>query len=197
MREQAKVVVHVGVAAWIIQDGNYPDFQRGRSYRFALEFFPHRLRRTKRGATHAGQLEHDVGGMYDARGVVVRVSEESWVVDFGVPTFQDAAPPRWAKAGVAVSGRVYVGIDPYFYFENLRHEPGMPNLFRRWRVRGIWLETTPWKTRVGRRGEKILARRKVRPTFKEVSRTDAWKHDHGRAHYILECELETSRASRR
>jgi hypothetical protein len=197
MKTPARQVVHVGVASWIIQDGNYADFERDRSYRFALEFFPHRLRPSRRGAAVAHRLEHDVGGLYDARGTVVRVSEESWVVDLGVPVFQDAAPPSWAKPGVAVSGRIYVGIDPYFYFENLRHEPGMPNLFRRWRVRKIQLETTPWKASVGRRGEKLLARRKIRPTFKDVPRTDAWKHDHGRAHYILECELEERRVSRR
>jgi len=34
-------MLHVGVDSWIIEGGNYDDFQCGNRYRFALEFYPH------------------------------------------------------------------------------------------------------------------------------------------------------------
>jgi len=72
--------------------------------------------------------------MHEALGTVIRVTTSSWVVDFGVPAFKDSHPPAWAKVGVRVSGTVYIGIDPFFYFERLKDEPGMPDLFREWTV---------------------------------------------------------------
>lgn len=30
----------IGLSAWIIQDGNYEDFEQGQTRSFALEFYP-------------------------------------------------------------------------------------------------------------------------------------------------------------
>jgi hypothetical protein len=31
--------LQIGLSSWIIQDGNYEEFEVGREYRFALEFY--------------------------------------------------------------------------------------------------------------------------------------------------------------
>jgi hypothetical protein len=90
--------------------------------------------------------------------------------------------------GAAVSGRIYLGVDPFFYFEHLRNEAGMPDLFSDWFVRRILLETTPWTESTDARGRRVLARDAGRESFTEVAATDVRNHDGGHGHYILECE---------
>jgi hypothetical protein len=176
--------VHIGMDAWIIQDGNYGDFEAGGHHRFALEFHPHDLApvdSTSEGPRHF--LHHQVGALHEVRGTIVRATQSNWVIDFGVPAFQDFSPPTWAKVGGQVQGVAYIGIDPFFYSERLKNEAGMPDLFRNWLIRRIWLETTPWVE-----SPTLISRAEVPPTFAEVSKTDAWHDDQERAHYVLECE---------
>jgi hypothetical protein len=91
-----------------------------------------------------------------------------------------------------VSGRVYLGVDPFLYREELKNEPGMPNLLRKWVVRRIFFETTPWSESTDASGQKVITHADVPRSFVEVQRTDAWSDDGGHAHYILECELESA-----
>jgi hypothetical protein len=107
-----------------------------------------------------------------------------------VPAFQESAPPSWANPGATISGEIYVGIDPFFYLERLKDEPGMPNLFRDWIVRRILLETTPWVESKDSKGRRLLTRAELDPSFVDVRQTDAWNDDHGHGHYVLECELQ-------
>ena len=95
-------MLHVGLAAWIIQDGNYAEFEVGGEYQFALEFYPHEF-------------------------------------------------------AIASSG--------------------------------FLLETTPWQESYDAQGRKIISRDATRESFAEVPATDAWNHDGGHGHYVLECEL--------
>lgn len=178
--------MHIGLSSWIIQDGNYGEFETDREYRFALEFYPHEI--AVPDASSEPRLIHLGDALHDAWGTVVFRSDSAWVVDFGVLAFQEAKPPDWANPGVFVSGRVYVGVDPFSYFERLKNEKGMPNLFRSWRVRRILLETTPWLHTVDSMDRKVTVRDTSRESFAEVSRTDAWNDDGGNGHYILECE---------
>lgn len=182
--------MHVGLEAWIIQDGNYREFERDRTYRFALEFCPENLLPSVEAA--APSLVRMIGADHYARGTVVRVAESSWVIDFGIPAFQNSKPPDWAKVGIAVSGTVYIGIDPFFYFESLKDEPGMPDLYREWKVRRLLLETTPWTTSTNPQGGQLMTREVAPRTFTEVQKTDAWHDDDGNAHYVLECDLQSS-----
>lgn len=181
-------VLQIGVSSWIIQDGNYDDFEVGKSYKFALEFCPEDTSRSDDGIDDNPILHHEAGAMFRVRGKVIYATESSWVVDFGVPAFSEEQPPMWAMAGILVRGRVYIGIDPYSYLEYLKDEPGMPNLFRHWLVRRILLETTPWQETIDSSGRKLITRADVPPSFVDVPRTNAWKDDAGSAHYILECE---------
>ncbi|MBI5432136.1 MAG: hypothetical protein HZA52_04820 [Planctomycetes bacterium] len=178
---------HIGLAAWIIQDGNYEDFEVGREYRFALEFYPHDVV-VAPDASSIPRLAHVGNARHDAVGTIVFCSDAAWVVDFGVLAFQEAKPPSWAKPGTVVSGRFYLGVAPFFYFERLKEVRGMPDLFRQWFIRRILLETTPWKEESDPHGRKFRTRDSSRESFIEVPATDAWKHDGGSGHYVLECE---------
>ena len=187
------MLVHVGLASWIVQDGNYGDFEVGGSYRFAPEFYPSEVNLCAEVADVGSRaLRHKSGGMHEVRGQVIRATDSNWVVDFGLRAYQDSPPPPWAKAGVWVSGLVYVGIDPFFYFERLKDEPGMPNLFQDWSVRRIFLETTRWIEKADATGRMVSTRDGGSPTFVEASKTDAWHDDGGNAHYVLECELQVA-----
>ena len=181
--------MHIGLDAWIIQDGNYGEFETGREYRFALEFYPHHI--VASGGLPTGQLSHITDGLYDASGTILFCSESAWVIDFGLPAFQEAKPPAWAKVGASVVGRFYIGVDPFFYFEHLKDEPGMPNLFRQWVIRRIQLETTPWQESTDERGRKVRTRDTTRQSYVDVPATDAWNHDGGHGHYVLECAPRT------
>jgi hypothetical protein len=183
------MLINVGLESWIVQDGNYGDFEAGSLHRFALEFYPHGVAPTPE-ASRATALRAVIGAEHEVQGRVVCATDSCWVVDFGVPAFQEAEPPSWALPGQAFCGRTYIGIDPFFYFERLKDEPGIPDLFRYWRVSRILLETTPWTETATSGGGKLIERAAVERTFVEVPRTDCWHHDNGRAHYILECELE-------
>jgi len=183
------MIVHVGLESWIVQDGNYGEFEAGSNYRFALEFYPLGLLAEPEPSGKTG-LRCVIGAEHEVQGRVVCATDSRWVVDIGVPAFQQSKPPRWVSSGGAFAGRTYLGIDPFFYFEQLKDEPGMPDLFRNWRVCRIHLETTPWNETTTSRGGKLVERAKVTRTFVEVPRTDCWNDDNGVANYVLECELQ-------
>jgi hypothetical protein len=182
--------LRVGLSSWIIQDGNYNEFEVGHEYRFALEFFPHEIVASA-DSNLMPRLTHISGALHNARGKILFRSEAAWVIDFSVPAYREESAPDWAKVGTWVSGRIYVGVDPFFYFERLKNEIGMPNIFRQWFVRRILRETTPWRETTNAQGTKILSRDATRESFVEVPATDAWHHDGGHADYLLECELRS------
>jgi hypothetical protein len=101
----------------------------------------------------------------------------AWAVDFGVPAFSEAAAPSWALPGLFVSGEVYLGMDRFDYKEGLKNKPGMPDLFRNWFVRRIFLETTPRNEARDGVGTIMMTRDIARESFREIPRTDAWNVD--------------------
>ena len=64
----------------------------------------------------------------------------------------------------------------------------MPELRYDWRIRSIWLETTPWLSSIDEKGRTSLRRHEEQESFVEVAETNAWEDDGGHAHYLLECE---------
>jgi hypothetical protein len=174
----------VGLSAWIIQDGNYGDFAVGRSAKFALEFCPHTMQLSR---SREPSSEHIETSRYRVRAQVVYVGRSAWVIDFGIMAYQNQEPPRIAKGGSWVEGEIDLGIDPFFYFEELHARPRMPALQYEWRIRNILLETTPWLSAKDETGRTILTRDEQQESFIEVAKTNAWEHDGGGAHYVLEC----------
>jgi hypothetical protein len=178
-------MLFVGIDSWIIQDGNYGDFRVGEAAKFALEFYPHTVQVAQ---SYEASFERIRASRYRVRGQVVHVGRSVWVIDFGVMAYQNHEPPPVAKKGGWVEGEVYLGIDPFFYFEELHSLPGMPTLRYGWRIKNIYLETTPWLSRKDETGRTILTRDEQQKSFVEVAETNAWHDDEGRGHYGLECE---------
>ncbi len=188
---QVKPLVNVGLSAWVVQDGNYGDFEVGQDAKFALEFAAlSELEKIEDGEPRA---ELVTACAYRVRGRVVFVTAGVWVVDMGAfIAFQETKPPEYAQAGTCVEGRIYLGIDPFFYFERLCRVDGMPPLSYRWSVEDIQVESTPWVETKAGLGRAVKSRDPHRQSFKRVPKTDAWNDDDGNAHYVLGCRLSAS-----
>jgi hypothetical protein len=175
----------VGLDAWIIQDGNYGNFRVGETATFALEFNPHTM---QLATSHEPLAERTGECRYRVRAQVLYARPSAWVIDFGAMAYQNEKPPRVARKGSWVEGEIYLGIDPFFYRDELHSRPGMPAMQYRWRVRSITLETTPWQSVKHEGSGTLLTRDERERSFIEVAETNAWEDDQGRAHYVLECQ---------
>src|SRR5688572_7198873 len=161
------------MSSWIIQDGNYPDFAVGREASFALEFYSENglapATATVKRAEHLGDAN------YRVRAEVIHTDRNWWVIDIGLPVFQEEAPPSGARAGRFFEGTINLGIDPYFYMEYLGKPHSAPPLIFTWRVREIFRKSA-------------LIRDASDPAWSPVAETDAWHDDDGHAEYILHAE---------
>ncbi|MGB7323295.1 MAG: hypothetical protein WBD31_00380 [Rubripirellula sp.] len=111
-----------------------------------------------------------------------------FVLDFGILAYDQAEPPKWLKSGGWIDADIYLGVDPFFYYEELYAIKGMPELRYQFRIRDIELETTPWISTVDSSGRTINTRDETQQTYRPVAETDAWSDDDGNAHYILDVE---------
>lgn len=144
-------LTRVGLSAWIIADGNYADFVVGQKAKFALEFYPsHGLNVAQDGPPVAQHLK---ASHYRVRAQVVFADANVWVIDAGsFMAFCEQRPPEHGRVGAWVEGEIYLGIDPFFYFEYLHRMDGMPPLTYSWIVREIARETTRGSRRRTKRG---------------------------------------------
>ncbi len=172
----------VGLSSWIIQDGNYDNFKVGQRAEFALEFFSQTYRKSQVQAKSAKMLG---AAHYEIVGEVVYLTSEVWVLDFGICAFQESKPPEGISAGDYVAAEIYLGIDPFFYFEGLYTLPGMPPLIYSWEISSIAHQTAPFIETRDLSGQKMMVRDEKKLGYKTVSNTDAWKDDGGNAEYIL------------
>jgi hypothetical protein len=159
--------MRVALAAWIIQDGNYDDFEPGDA-EFALEFVPERLARLP-SSPGGSYRASDSADLYAVNGSVVHCTERTWVIDVGVLAYSDVAPPPWVAEGVYFEGDLRLGVDHFTYFERLHERRGFPALIYSWRIDRIWVQTASAPPR-------------------EVPRTDAWGPDlkDGSTTYLLD-----------
>jgi hypothetical protein len=177
---------NVGLSAWVIQDGNYGDFHCHQKAKFALEFYPHDFQRTS--ATE--KMADCIGGSrYRVNAQVVCVLADVWVVDFGLSAFQQAKPPHGTREGDWIAADIDLGIDPFFYFEELAHVQGMPPLIYEWIVREILMQTAPFVETRDHRGTRFLVRDESKSAYRQIEQTNAWTDDNGLAEYILRSEL--------
>lgn len=177
----------IGLAAWIIQDGNYGDFAAGDRAEFAVEFYaPDELADAIGAQPHASHLGD---GMYDITARVVHAHERGWVLDFGILAYREeehfpTMRARGVEVGSLVTGRVSLGVDPFFYFEALARIPEWPDLIYTWDVREIWRETAPFV-----QSGNVHVRDESRRARVSVPRTDAWHDDSGNGDYLFVCDL--------
>lgn len=172
--------IQIGLASWIIQDGNYGDFKVGDHGKFALEFHAEMLERTSKRKKEIKRIK---ACKHRVVAEVLMAVKGLWVVDFGFMAYGQNDPPEGIKKGDWVEAEIYLGIDPFFYFENLHGAKNVPNLFYEWHVERIEMETTPLIETKPR----WFVRDLTREGYKDISQTDAWKDDDGNAHYIFHC----------
>ena len=174
--------IFVGLASWIVQDGNYNDFRAGFDAAFALEFYAASGIRKVDGSFKP-QLNHIGGAEYKAWGRVVYMADDWWVIDFGVLAFREEKTPENLNIGDFVECDIYLGIDPFFYFERLGATPVAPALIADWHIEKIEIQTAPFI-----RHGNVLVRDAVLIGWREISETNAWKDDGGIAEYVLTCK---------
>lgn len=186
-----KKTLQIGLSAWIIQDGNYADFVCDSILRFAIEFYSEDglsiLAREAGDAVNTCLIQrHDC--QYQATGLVRFCAEDVWVVEFdGVLAFREESPPNGIVPGAIVSGDIWLGVDPFFYFERLFKTPNIPPLIYEWQIESIAMETAPFIETADSFGRKFMVRDQSQHRRVPIASTDAWKDDNGNADYLLTC----------
>ncbi len=176
-------IVSIGLASWIIQDGNYGDFKVNDAAAFALEFHPWVPLEVAEATPTSTSMEHVGGAEYEIVAQVIHATAKWWVIDAGLRLFCQQSPPGQAKPGTWLVGRVELGIDPFFYFESLALEPDAPASIYDWVIEAIEMQTAPLIEVQPR----LLARDPSRLGWKSVRETRAWTDDGGHAEYLLRC----------
>jgi hypothetical protein len=173
----------VGLAAWIIQDGNYGEFAVGDHAEFALQFYSVEALAPVRAGTkrQAIQVAED---LYQITASVVHVGDHGWVLDFGLLAYGETAPPEGVAVGQVLAGRATLGVDPFSYFEQLAKDPRYPDMVYTWNVRSIGRETAPFVPH-----GKTWLRDESRRSRVDIPATNAWTDDDGHGDYVLRCEL--------
>jgi hypothetical protein len=174
--------VAIGIAAWIIQDGNYGDFACGDTASFALEFYPtDGLELVSAPPPRQRCLRHIAESRYEIVAEVTHLDEDWWVIDPGIAIFQEDKPPTTVRRGDWVRGNIYIGIDPFFYFERLCRRPGAPPLIYDWIIETIEQDISPLIEIAPR----FYGRDPERISWRKVEMTDGWGPDPGIGEYTL------------
>jgi hypothetical protein len=184
---------NIGLSAWVIQDGNYPDFGVGETVEFAVEFH-------QQPGTAVEASNSDVSATH-VRDVAYRVLAEKisqpseiTVLNIGILVYsQFASQLSDVERGAQFRADLELCLDPYHYFEYLGTTGGALPLVYSWRINSILRQTAPFieagadSGRLG--GRKLLVRDASKLGYEEIQRTDAWSDDHGSGEYILVCDL--------
>jgi hypothetical protein len=174
-------ILAVGLSSWLIQDGNYGDFARDANAAFALEFYASlSLEEVEPDPSRAPSLTHVGDANYDVLGQVVHVADDWWVLNVGILVFREERPPTNARRGRWLRGKIYIGIDPFFYIERLARQPGAPALIYDWKIEKIEVQTAPLIEVKPR----VMARDPAKLGWREIVETDA-RGDEGE--YLLHC----------
>jgi hypothetical protein len=184
---------NIGLDAWIIQDGNYPDFATGEIVEFAVEFWRQpraaaELQNSSVSATHMN------GVAYDVIAKPVLETDEITVLDIGILCYREGTS-HFAELKPRIHFRTVLelGVDPFFYFERLSQIRDVPPLIYSWRVTSILRQVAPFVEIVSNSGphagRKMLVRDVSKLGYEEISRTNAWEDDSGFGEYILRCDL--------
>jgi hypothetical protein len=180
-------VWHVGVAPWIIQDGNYGDFAIADETSFALEFY--KQDEWRRSDIASRTASHQSGANHHVTAEVVLRADDWYVIDFGIRAYCEGALPTTVIVGDFVAGGLYLGIDPFFYFERLSKRDDAPPLSYEWRVEAIQRETTPL---ILDESKKAFVPNVAHVRRESVRATDAWSDSARRnvsVEYVLRCAL--------
>ena len=182
----------VSLASWVIQDGNYGDFEVGTSRRFAIEFWADDLQpssRTTRTAASVG------GSRYAINANLAYVGDDLVMLDIGLVAYREVrANPKFPSPWV--QGFISLGIDPFSYFETHARRRGVPPAIYGWDITGIWHETAPWISSEVTGFGRSMVRDPEKLGWAWLDRTDAWADDNGNAEYLVRCRANSSPPTR-
>jgi hypothetical protein len=141
MASESAPLLQVGLNSWIIADGNYADFTVGEVRPFALEFY-NEVDLRPLPKSQAGCAYKSLGrAHYAVKGRTVHLTPKWAVIDVGFLAYREfhsfPPPPRRFES------EIWVGVDPFFYFETLSLEREAPPLVFDWRIHRIEVETAP------------------------------------------------------
>ncbi len=158
------------MAAWIIQDGNYPDFEVGQTAEFAVEFWlpEGNAVRSSGAEVSATALGH---ALYDTVAEALVKTGRVTVLDIGILVYGDTQTPLAEGSQVAV--RLAPSVDPFHYFESLSKTGDVLPLVYWWKIRSILRQTAPFIGSVVE-GQKTRIRDPQRLGYQEILKTDAW-----------------------
>jgi hypothetical protein len=177
----------IGLNAWIIQDGNYPDFEVGQIAEFALEFYlPDGVAGTPSSAkVSASNLD---GCLYDTVAEVRVQTADTTILDIGILVYSQFRSELVAyPQGTRLTVRLSLGVDPFHCFEFINKLTGVLPLVYSWKILSIMRQTAPFIETAP--GSRHLIRDPQRLGYKEILKTDAWSDDGGHGEYLLVCEL--------
>jgi hypothetical protein len=195
----------IGLDGWVLQDGNYTEFEVGERRMFALEVAtdrPDALHPTDERQPRAAHTGADT--TYDVVAHVMLAvdrghGERLYVVDLGAVRAYThhlrRADGRAVAAGDWLAGRLMVFVDHFSWMDAHAHEPGMPPLVHTWTVEAIEADETPWApvepghpSYVGPdEGHPVRVRDRTREQWRPVERTASWDDD---GNYRLLCRLD-------
>jgi hypothetical protein len=171
---------NIGLSAWIIQDGNYPDFAVGETVEFAVEF--HQQPGIVVETCNSDVLATPVrDAAYQVVAEKIREKNEITVLDIGILVYSQGAPQfPHVELGSRFRTELRLEVDPY----------DAPCSKYSWRINSILRQIAPLLETASRPfGGKLLTRDVSRLGYEEIPRTDAWKDDNGHGEYILRCQL--------
>jgi hypothetical protein len=168
----------IGLSAWIIQDGTYPDFEVGQTVEFALEFW-----------IPEGSADRATTGLYDTVAEVIVENDKIAVIDIGVLAYQHASPkPLFLRKEPRVAIQLKLCVDAVGCFETQSKNGDVLPLVYSWKIISILKQTAPFIETIAE-GRKVRIRDQQRLGYEEILKTDAWNDDGGHAEYMLRCDL--------
>jgi len=178
----------IGLAAWITQDGNYPDFEVGQTAEFAVEFWLP-AGESARASSAEVRASKVADCLYDSMAEVVVQTDQITVLDIGILVYEHTlflyqALPQGPRLAV----QLRVGVDPFHNFESRSKTGDVLPFVYSWKILSILRQTAPFIETVAG-GRKIRVRDQQRLGYEEILKTDAWNDDGGSAEYLLRCEL--------
>lgn len=144
------------------------------------------------GNINSLELRSKRDGAYKALGRVVYTTDKWIVIDFGILAYAQKDLLPELNIGDTIQSRICFGIDPFHYFEQISKRTVAPPLIYDWYIDSIAMETAPFVF-----DGALQVRDPNKLKWREVSKTNAWKHDDGKAEYMLSCELLAAEARRR
>jgi hypothetical protein len=185
----------VGLAGWVIQDGNYEDFEVGSTRRFAVEFYTSDPNGPPRSNLARKLVEHVGDDQYEINGEVAVATDDLLMLDFGLLAYREVRERPALGTGWR-AGTVSLGVDPFFYFEGHAKRPDVPPAIYSWDITGLWRQSAPFfATNIPGAGQ-VMVRDEERLGWMWLGKTDAWADDDGNADYLVRARLRPEAPTR-